>query len=115
MTPQEVALVFGGTGIRTADEQRIVLAKVPATKPRLLVTTRHPKSEHGIPVTLLNGKLVHSWAAMEAILQHITWSNTAFAERCGISPQALQAYKDKGLSPQYLNVLRDLAEDYQLV
>lgn len=114
MTPQEVKQVIGDDGVRTPDEQRMLLTKA---KPelRVIITTRHPKSRHGVPVVILDGKITNSYEALSVLLPKMGINTTDFAHRCGVSYQAILQRKNEGLTANQLNVLRDLCEDHQLI
>ena len=74
------------------------------------ITTRHPKSLHGVPVILNdNGKLMTHKAGIQAIRAALGLTAKQLAEKCGVSFKTLQGW-EYGKPPNVaaLLVMRDL-------
>lgn len=78
------------------------------------ITTRHPKSLHGLPVILDDrGKLLPYPRGIEAAIRRLRMKKTEIAARAGVNPYTVYGYCKGRIPPQaaFLNVLRDLLED----
>jgi hypothetical protein len=80
------------------------------------ITTRHPKSRHGVPVIIgKTGRTMPYPEGIEAALRILRMSKQDAAKHAGIGRYTVYGYCKGRLPPSaaFLNVLRDLLEDVQ--
>jgi hypothetical protein len=85
------------------------------TASHIEITTRHPASQHGQPVILIDGQLVDPGEGFDTCLHHLGWSSNEAAEKIGRVVNNIRIWR-RGLKPvpaYALNVLRDAIEDQQ--
>ena len=75
----------------------------------ITITTDHPDSRNGIPVTIVDGKIVAPNLGLKTCMKTLGWSTQRFCEATGKSPQSYYKY-DCGavtIPAEVWNVLRD--------
>jgi hypothetical protein len=85
------------------------------TASHISITTRHPASQHGQPVILIDGQLVDPGEGFDICLTRLGWSSNEAAEKIGRVVNNIRIWR-RGIKPApayALNVLRDAIEDQQ--
>jgi len=77
------------------------------------ITTRHPASQHGQPVCLIDGQVVDPAEGFDICLNHLGWSNKYAAAQVGRVVNNIRIWR-RGLAPvpaYAWNVVKDALED----